>query len=525
MTKPFFAALLVAVSMLLYLPGSSLAGADTSDRLRCSQRLTELLMPRPPEPTGFAERQQAMLGEARALLDRRYAPCSKEGQPRWWQAGAGLIGLTLYQQGRPEIESQIAASAALFREYVLPRLNSAVLTSEFDEVPDAETVIESLVRLPEHEGLPGLMRLKAAGVFELTYGKTGKLASKALDDLAGKDVSQAVFDIIVAAAAPHHVRGPELLLTAIARKNQTALRRALAVSPLPLQDGYRVLQRAADNPEALAILLEAALRPEADGSPVQLPADEVGPLIHRLLTQGAPVDWALVDRLLRHGGDITNAFSVSYGSAGGLEKFIIERPQEFEAAVDRGLRLDVSYPESDLRLPPVFLMLRYGNLRYGDYGASRRAHEAIYFMLGRHNNVNQREQLGGASASMLEYLLEVGDLGIVRTLLEFGADPNQPDDAGYPVFGRAIVSGRVDALEALMAGKRKPNLRFIDAAGVSTTAWARCHGHEDVALWLEQRGIAEVGRDTCRAQLEELAAVAAQNKAEAARRNGRARTR
>lgn len=483
------------------------AGAKSGEKLRCSQRLGEVLAPRWPERERLVELHSARLDEAGRLLAEGLAPCDSERQPRWWKASAGLLEVANYMRDWPEIEPVVTRSAALFRQHLLMRLTTGELTTHLADAPYAETVIRALVHLPDADAVAGLEQLRSAGVLALTYGKTGKLASKALNDLADKEVSQTVFDIIVAASAEQHVRGTDLLFSAIARKSAVALRRALALNPLPLDTGYEVLVRAAQDPETLAILLEAALRPGADGRPVQLPAGEVDPLIRKVLTKGDPVDWATVDRLLRHGGDLTRAFEADDGRGDdNIAWFITGRLPHFKAAVERGLRLDVRYAHGARPLPPVFIMLGYTDMRRAHPKERERANEAIRFMLSRHNNVNQREQLSGGSASLLEYVLEMGDIGIVRTLVEFGADPNQLDDGNYPVFGRAIVAGRVDALEALMAGKRKPNLLFSDATGITATAWARCHGHEDVAVWLERRGVVETGRDICRAQLEELAA-------------------
>lgn len=52
----------------------------------------------------------------------------------------------------------------------------------------------------------------------------------------------------------------------------------------------------------------------------------------------------------------------------------------------------------------------------------------------------------GLAASCLEYAIYHSPLAFIRTLLELGAEPNYPDDAGFPSLIAALSSGRLDRL-------------------------------------------------------------------------------
>jgi ankyrin repeat protein len=57
----------------------------------------------------------------------------------------------------------------------------------------------------------------------------------------------------------------------------------------------------------------------------------------------------------------------------------------------------------------------------------------------------------GLAASCLEYAIYHSPLAFIRTLLELGAEPNYPDDAGFPCLIAALSSGRLDRLALLLA--------------------------------------------------------------------------
>jgi uncharacterized protein len=52
----------------------------------------------------------------------------------------------------------------------------------------------------------------------------------------------------------------------------------------------------------------------------------------------------------------------------------------------------------------------------------------------------------GLEAGCLEYAIYHGPLGLICALLELGAEPNYPDDAGFPCLIAALSTGRLDRL-------------------------------------------------------------------------------
>lgn len=52
----------------------------------------------------------------------------------------------------------------------------------------------------------------------------------------------------------------------------------------------------------------------------------------------------------------------------------------------------------------------------------------------------------GFEAGCLEYAIYHSPLAFIRTLLELGAEPNYPDDAGFPCLIAALSTGRRDRL-------------------------------------------------------------------------------
>ena len=70
--------------------------------------------------------------------------------------------------------------------------------------------------------------------------------------------------------------------------------------------------------------------------------------------------------------------------------------------------------------------------------------EALRRLLGDPSDFPNNRGPAGAGESILEYAIYHSPLAFIQTLLELGADPNYPDDAGFPSVIAALSTDRPD---------------------------------------------------------------------------------
>jgi uncharacterized protein len=97
--------------------------------------------------------------------------------------------------------------------------------------------------------------------------------------------------------------------------------------------------------------------------------------------------------------------------------------------------------------------------------------ETLKSLLGDPPDFPNSRGPAGAGESILEYAIYHSPLAFIRTLLELGADPNYPDEAGFPSVIAALSADRPDRYQLTLV-----LLAFganVQAHGIND--WTRLH--------------------------------------------------
>ncbi len=159
------------------------------------------------------------------------------------------------------------------------------------------------------------------------------------------------------------------------------------------------------------------------------------------------------------------------------------RPTIFSAAALG----DLSTVRSLLRKSPRLVSSRVGKDRaFGGEGdtplgiASRHGRRGVVMLLLK----------SGASAttdpSPLPGAVHSGDVNIVRTLLDAGADPNAFGPHGHAALHVAGIYGKVPIMTLLLSRGARLDLRDREYSG-TPLGWAEHHGHRTAAAFLRRR--------------------------------------
>lgn len=109
---------------------------------------------------------------------------------------------------------------------------------------------------------------------------------------------------------------------------------------------------------------------------------------------------------------------------------------------------------------------------------------AVMELLGRGANINSTKG-GHLDFSPLMWASEEGNIGMLRLLLDSGADPDLRNRRGVCALLLAANKGRPDAVRLLL--NKGANVHF-ETQGVSPLSAAAAHGHIEVVRMLLEKG-------------------------------------
>lgn len=471
--------------------------AAGQSRFVCGQYLNDLMGRSPGSNASSGASREGMLKEVSTLIRAGHVPRNAEGQESWASASSSLLS-SIASRGGEAVPFQKEVYA-LFVHEILPLMGDAS-HDEDRGLAELTYLLKELVSIPQEYGVVALKALNRQGVLRRSVrGSSQKIASEALQFNTLR-IPADTFDYLLAEAGPGAANDASLMTTLIDRNGVEGIRRMLHAGANPAQKGWlsRARMNADAAPEIYPLLLNAALA-AAQGNPAQSRAlgDQLTLVLGRLLAR-CPKDaapWTEIDVLVAQGARVQGVFDNQEFSEITLGVFARRCPEGFKALLQRGLPLDTVYPYPAYAGPrqdtPLLMYLTVGMEDHPPQA------QVLVEMLKRHNNANVRPACTGCNPlNALEMAIFSGDTGVLKVLLDFGADPNDPNPDGRPPFIRAVIENSVEMLE-MMNAKTPLDVHRPDRKNISLLAWANCAGAKDAAAWLSRKGAVSSGEALC----------------------------
>lgn len=445
-----------------------------------------------PSPANDAIARAAVLRHIRVLLAAGSVPRTASGESAWWEASRRFLA-----GSEPPISPNQAIPAmrqdyyALFAEEILPRLAA----SRPDPADHGNTwlLARHAVNLPDDAALRTLDVIKSMQVPDelVTFHKY--LADEVLGKVRVGALPMPVFDWLTREAGMAALDASSVLDHVIVRDDAVGVRRLLdaGASPLNRWAAPHVLSQS-----AAATAYKSALIEYVHGGKGKLQADVADDLLRRALDDCTGNDAISLAFLL--GADPTRFFLHPTIPKNVLAVRLLYCPSVLGPLLKAGMRLDQRYPLSIARDGQTDTPLG-GYLRMRDPNGSLSAQSAdvVRMLLSSHNNA--KEVAGnGFGNPLLKYAIETGSMEIVKTMLDFGADPQAKDAEGFPAWLRVLDGDKDEILLEIMQARPGLDLNASPDERISPLAYAECLGAPRVASILRQRGALEKGTALCR---------------------------
>ncbi|MFZ6745388.1 hypothetical protein ACO0LC_19360 [Undibacterium sp. JH2W] len=468
---------------------------ETQLEYLCGQWLSSEMIRFPNMGAKEEKDRAAILHNFKELLLAGQVPRNEKGDAQWLSAGSGLL------RGNDDWDVVLPLQKEfydLFEQTVLPHLTAPM---PYENGYSNTELLKHTQSMPAELGLRVLKKFNEKKFLAFPHEKQEKKSTLpdwtvALELLQryrdiGK-VNPAVFDYLLAQAGPDAINDRTLMDHAMDSKNLAAVQRLLDHGANPLRDG--VLSHAWGKP-AYAILLAAAKEKyKASKARTILPPAEAEAILANVLEAASyekKLDWQEVDFLISAGADINHMFAQQ--SPNNIGIFAHHYPEKIIQLIARGLRLDKNYEYSNgkTKISGELLMLY---LRFT--GVRPHREDLIRAMLTKYNNVNSAAGCQ-ACGYPLDFAAESGRADLVKTFIEFGANPNNALPDGSLSYWQAVIKNQPDLLDLMAASKFKLNLNAKDKNGVTALAWAHCLKADAAAAWLSKNGALEIGREIC----------------------------
>ena len=470
--------------------------AQAQTRFVCGQHLNDLMSQATFLSPALGASRGDTLARISTLLRAGQIPRNAAGEASWVTASQGLLA-----HNRATSKETIPFQNEyylLFIRDIAPQLSDAADSTA--NLYPLVYLLKEMILLPPELGTPALKALGQKGLLRGTAGTSGETIAIQLLQHSTPTIPPETFAFLLAEGGPAAANHSAVMTTLIDNPSAEHIQLMLNAGAQPAQHGW--LARARANPAAAStvypLLLNAAAA-NARSSPEQARqfSDQITMVLGKLLTRCPtdPADWKEIDRLVTQGARILGVFDNQAFSETNLAVYALRCPDGFQALLQRGLPLDANYPYPDYagkRQDTPLLM--YVTVLLEDYPPQPSTLKA---MLTQHNNANARPACEGCSLlSPLEMAVQAGHADVVKVLLDFGADPNDPNKDGRPAFIRALVSNNVEMLEVMNA-KRKLDVNRVDKKTISMLAWANCLGAKEAAAWLAREGAVSRGEALC----------------------------
>ncbi|MFZ6708728.1 hypothetical protein [Undibacterium sp. TC9W] len=462
----------------------------------CGQLLHAEMLKFPGMATKDEKERTVILENLRELLRAGQIPRDENGDAQWLNAGIALL------RGNHDWNMVVALQKEfydLFDQAVFPRLT---VPAPYEN-GYANTELLKLTRfMPAAQALRVLKKFNKKGFLsssrERPETKRYALSPVAMELLQQYPdlgtVPATTLDFLFSQAGSDAVNDRELMRNAVATKNADAVLQLLKHGADPLHS--EVLSRAWDTP-AYPSLLAAALAQHASTKAKNLlPQIEAEAVLSRILATRdyeKKIDWQEVDFLVSAGADINHMFGQNIPENIGVYAHM--RPESTMQLIAHGLQLDKNHAYDDGKnktsgeLLPLYLRFE---------GYEPHHEDLIRAMLTKYNNVNIASVCTTCGLNYpLDYALKSGRADLVKTFLEFGANPNNVNRDGSLSFWQAIIKNQPDMLDMMATSEFRLNLNAVDKNGISILAWANCIKADAAAAWLREHGALEIGREIC----------------------------
>ncbi len=466
----------------------------------CGQWLHAAMLKFPGMATKDEKERTSALENFRELLLAGQIPRDENGDAQWLKAASGLLS------GNHDWSTVVSLQKEfynLFEQAVFPHL---AIPAPYENGYANTELLKLTQFMPAEQALHVLKKFNEKGFLavpsERPESRSYTLSPVAMDLLRhyrdlGK-VPAPILDFLLPLAGADAINDRDLMRTAVDSKSADAVQRLLERGANPLRTG--VLAQAWDTP-AYPALLAAALTRHASTQvstkdKTRLPQSEAEAVLIRILDTREyekKLNWQEVDFLISAGADINHMFEQQKPENIGV--YAHTRPERTMQLIARGLRLDKNHEYDDGKnktsgeLLPLYL-------RFAGYNPHRE--DLIRAMLTKYNNVNTASVCASCGLNYpLDYAAKSGRADLVKTLLEFWANPNNVNRDGSLSFWQAAIKNQPDMLDMMAASKFKLNLNAVDKNGISVLAWANCLKADGAAAWLSKNGALEIGREIC----------------------------
>lgn len=462
----------------------------------CGQWLHAEILRFPGMSTKDEKTRTAILENFRELLQAGQIPRDGNGEAQWLNAGIALL------RGNHDWNTVVALQKEfydLFDQAVFPHLT---VPAPYENSYTNTELLKLTRFMPAEQALRVLKKFNEKGFLAKSQGNPenrpyamSPVAMELLHfhpDLGA--VPEPVLDFLFSQAGADAANDRELMRNAVSTKNADAIQQLLKRGANPL--GREVLSRAWNTP-AYPSLLAAALTQHATAKTnTLLPQIEAEAVLSRILATRdyeKKIAWLEVDFLVSAGADINHLFEQNKPENIGVYAHM--RPATTMQLIEHGLRLDKNhvYDDGKNKISGELLPLY---LRFEGYEPHRE--DLIRAMLTKYNNVNIASRCPNCSLVYpLDYVIRSGRADLVKTFIEFGANPNNVNKDGSLSFWHAVAKNQTDMLELMAGSTFKLNLNALDNKGISILAWANCIKADVAAAWLSKNGAQEIGREIC----------------------------